>query len=106
MELEIQHSSWSSAPPNAAGGFDSSSYKHVTPKGVKTVNAFFTVSPADGISEFSPSLFSDVTPIPGSSLLATVSTLPDRRRAANTKPLKRFEALPKGVITGLKLRCE
>ena len=30
-----------SAPPNAAGGVCSSSYKHATPNGGKTRNAFF-----------------------------------------------------------------
>jgi hypothetical protein len=31
------------APPNAAGGVCSSSYKHATPNGVKPVTLFFTL---------------------------------------------------------------
>src|SRR5258707_15597550 len=37
-----------SAPPNAAGGFCSSTYKHATPNGVKPVTLFFTTSVAGG----------------------------------------------------------
>src|SRR5258705_8227164 len=45
-----------SAPPNAAGGVCSSSYKHATPNGVKPVTLFFTASESWWIVQIRPVL--------------------------------------------------
>jgi hypothetical protein len=42
MQLELQHASRVPLLRTPPEGFCSSSYKHATPNGVKTVNAFFS----------------------------------------------------------------
>ena len=55
MQLELQHASRVPLLRTPPEGFCSWSYKHATPSGVQTVNAFFKASRGGGIWEFSRS---------------------------------------------------
>src|SRR5258705_11088157 len=83
-----------SAPPNAAGGVCSSSYKHATPNVVKPVTLFFTASAVGGCFQILSTLnenCNSLNPTNGSWWMVQIlsSTVPYNSKIRAVKNFKR-----------------